>query len=117
MRRLTRVTAAVLVAGTALGMGGCNPASSRVTLSVYFKSGTTSAQLQHAQQACTGVAPNTQPEPLPAASGSAAQLAGNQDEIRFLVSHANDHDLAQLTNCLSKQPGVSGVQQNDGTDG
>jgi hypothetical protein len=29
--------------------------------------------------------------------------------VRFRVDKANDHDLAQLYNCLGRQPGVLGV--------
>jgi hypothetical protein len=36
--------------------------------------------------------------------------------VRFRIDHADDKDIALLTECLSRQPGVVGVDTPDLTD-
>lgn len=113
MRRDGAVRAAAVlpvVAVACAAMSGCSGSLSHRQLTVYFRSGTPQTALDAAARACGHAAPGVSPAPNPTPSGnSPAGLAGNTDEIRFFVGGADDHAIAQLTDCLHKQPGVIGV--------
>jgi hypothetical protein len=95
----------VLAATVAGSLTGCNPVLSKREIVVHFTQSATEAQHRAALTACTGVAPHTSPEPI-VHDRYASSLV---DDIRFRVDKADDHDLAQLFDCLGKQPGVLGV--------
>ena len=99
---VARTAACVLMCVVAAG--GCNNAYRR-ELVVVFGPDATAARHAHALQACTGVAPNTSPEPIVPSSFSSSRL----NNVRFRIDHANDRDVAQLQACLSRQPGVIGT--------
>ncbi|MDQ1696942.1 MAG: hypothetical protein QOJ03_2295 [Frankiaceae bacterium] len=84
---------------------GCNAAFGKREIVVHFTTEATSAQHRDALTACTGAAPHTSPEPIVHSKYASSRVA----DVRFRVDRANDHDLAQLYNCLGKQPGVLGV--------
>ncbi len=105
--------AAVLPAALTLGcLSGCSSELRNREMTVYFKAGTTKAELASASQNCGHIVPDVRPAPAPTAAPgqSNSGLAGVSDEIRFYVTDADDHDLAQVTDCLNSQPGVLGVQ-------
>ena len=85
--------------------GACKNAYRR-ELVVVFSPGATPAMHVAALRACTGVAPNTSPEPIVPSSFSASRIS----DVRFRIDHANDRDIAQLETCLGRQPGVQGFQ-------
>lgn len=93
-------TAAVLLAGAT----GCKGAQREVI--VFFASDATQSQHEDALRACTGAAKNTSPEPITAGTHRVAPTS----DVRFRIDKANDHDIAELEKCLTKQPGVIGVQ-------
>jgi hypothetical protein len=117
MRLPLRFAAGVALPAVVLaaGLTGCASVLRNRQLTVYFKAGTTNAQLAAASRICGHIEADINPAPNPTAAPgqSLAGLAGDTDEIRFYVHGADDHDLAQVTNCLNKQPGVVGVQAPD----
>jgi hypothetical protein len=109
-RRLADVIARGAVAlgvscAVAAAVTGCNPILSKREVVVHFTLTATPEQHRAAQAACTGVAPHTHPEPIVHDKYASSRVA----DVRFRVDKANDHDLAQLYNCLGRQPGVLGV--------
>ena len=112
-RPRARIGLVVGLAGLTLAASGCASALRNRDLTVIFKTGTTNSQLAAASKACAHVTPQITPDPIPTPAGPAANLAGNKDEIRFHVGGADDRAIAQLTDCLDKQPGVLGVQPPD----
>ena len=46
------------------------------------------------------------PEPITPGTHRVAPTS----DVRFRIDSANDHDIAELEKCLTKQPGVIGVQ-------
>jgi hypothetical protein len=104
----------VVAAGLVVSLSGCNASSlSKVELVVYF--GPNAPQSDHiaALRACSHVSPETVPEPIETASNLASDVVG---DVRFRIDHANDKEIAQLTECLNKQPGVVGVDTPDLSD-
>jgi hypothetical protein len=99
------VLALGLSAALAVGLTACNPVLSKREVVVHFTVAATAEQHRSAQTACTGVAPHTQPEPIVHDKYASSRVA----DVRFRVDKASDHDLAQLYNCLGRQPGVLGV--------
>lgn len=97
----------------ALGLGaaliilltGCNAALSKREIVVHFTQTATEAQHAAAREACATVTPEASPEPIVHNRFASTRV----DDVRFRVDNANDHELAQLFNCLAKQPGVVGV--------
>jgi hypothetical protein len=96
-------SAATVVAVLA-GATGCKGTQREVI--VYFAADAPQRQHEDALRACTGAAPHTSPEPITAGTHRVAP----QSDVRFRIDGANDHDIAQLEKCLTKQPGVIGVQ-------
>jgi hypothetical protein len=92
-----------VVAGSA-GLTGCKGTTREVV--VFFTADATQAQHESAMRKCTGVAPHTSPEPI---SPGTHRVAPTSD-VRFRIDTANDHDIARLESCLTRQPGVVGVQ-------
>jgi hypothetical protein len=97
----------------ALGLGaallilltGCNASLSKREIVVTFSSTATAAQHSAARDACASATPKASPEPIVHNRYATTHIA----DVRFRIDKANDHDLAQLYKCLSKQPGVIGV--------
>ena len=104
MRALARsgsvATAVVLLAG----MSGCKGTQREVI--VFFAADAPQSDHDNALRACTGSAKHTSPEPISAGTHRVAPTS----DVRFRIDSANDHDIAQLEKCLTKQPGVIGVQ-------
>lgn len=94
-----------LVAALAVLLTGCNAALSKREIVVQFTSSATAAQHAAARAACATAAPHASPEPIVHNHYLSTHVA----DVRFRVDKANDHDLAQLYECLSRQPGVVGV--------
>jgi hypothetical protein len=88
----------------ALAVSGCKGTQREVI--VFFASDATQTQHEDALRACTGAAKNTSPEPIQPGTHRVAPTS----DVRFRIDKANDHDIAQLEMCLTKQPGVIGVQ-------
>jgi hypothetical protein len=94
-------------------VSGCNSAAlTKVEMVVYFQQNAPASDHAAALKACSHAAPNVTPEPLE--PGNLASDAVG--DVRFRIDHANDKDLALLTECLNKQPGVAGVDIPDLTD-
>jgi hypothetical protein len=103
------------VAGGAilLAAAGCNSSAlSKQELVVYFSQGAPMAEHTAALRACAHATPDATPEPI-----STSSLPSNSvGDIRFRIDHANDKEVALLTECLAKQPGVKGVDVPDLTN-
>ncbi len=111
--RAPRVLVGVVTAAALLAVAGCNSSSlTKQELVVYFNDNATEAQHVAALHACAHAAPAASPEPITTSKLPADQV-GN---VRFRVDHANDKDIALLTECLTKQPGVKGFDVPDLTD-
>src|SRR4051812_30370185 len=96
--RLRTVVGIVAPCVSLLAAVGCNSeALTRRELVVHFEPGASSDQHRQALEACTGVAPNTSPEPIVHNSYASSRVS----DVRFRIDHANDHDIAQLQTCLS----------------
>lgn len=93
-------TAVVVLAGAA----GCKGTQREVI--VFFAADATQADHENVLKVCTGVAKHTSPEPITAGTHRVAPTS----DVRFRIDNANDRDIAQLEACLTKQPGVVGVQ-------
>jgi hypothetical protein len=108
-----RVVLPVAFVITALGATGCNSSAlSKQELVVYFNHSAPASERTDALRACAHVTPQATPEPI-ATSSLPSNAVG---DVRFRIDHANDQALALLTECLSKQPGVSGVDVPDLTN-
>lgn len=108
MREVRR--SAGTVAGLALlvsaltGCGAYGKTLRQRELVVHFDPAATAEQHLAARDACTGI-PNTSPEPMV----SPATRVSRFTDVRFRIDNADHRDLARLTSCLSRQPGVRGV--------
>jgi hypothetical protein len=111
--RARRAAAIVTVLAAAATVAGCNTSSlTKQELVVYFNDGAPQAQHVAALHACAHAAPEVSPEPI-----TTSRLPANQvGDVRFRVDHANAKDIALLTECLDKQPGVKGFDIPDLTD-
>jgi hypothetical protein len=100
-----------IVAGVvALTVSGCNTSSlTKQEMVVHFQPGATEAEHAAVLAACGHVTPETIPEPLVTSD----LVSNNVSNVRFRTDHADDHDLALLTECINKQPGVQGVETPD----
>ncbi len=88
-------------------LAGCGRYGERLRqreLVVHFEPGATQEQHVAAREACTGI-PNTSPEPI----DSSTTKAGRLNNVRFRIDDASQRDLSRLTECLSRQPGVRGI--------
>jgi hypothetical protein len=97
----------------AAALAGCNDASlTKTEMVVYFTQNAPESDHVAALKACSHVTPETVAEPL--VHGTLA--SDNVGDVRFRIDHANDKELAELTECLNNQPGVAGVDTPDLTD-
>ena len=104
MRSFGWVGSAATAVAVLAGISGCKGTQREVI--VFFASDAPQSDHENALSACTGVAKHTSPEPI---SPGTHRVAPTSD-VRFRIDNANDRDIAQLEKCLSKQPGVIGVQ-------
>jgi hypothetical protein len=112
MRR-HRLAVFAAVAGTMVAVGGCNSSAlTKEEMVVYFTQNAPPSDHTAALKACAHAAPNVIAEPI-VKSNLASDAVG---DVRFRIDHADDRDLALLTECLNKQPGVVGVDVPDLTD-
>jgi hypothetical protein len=111
--RIRRAAVVVATLATITAVAGCNTSSlTKQELVVYFDDNAPQAEHVAALHACAHAAPEASPEPI-----TTSQLPANQvGDVRFRVDHANDKDIALLTECLDKQPGVKGFDIPDLTD-
>jgi hypothetical protein len=108
-----RLAVVPVVVGLGLLLSGCNDSAlSKRELVFYFTPTATQAEHQAALRACAHVTAEATPEPF-TTSGPAADQVG---DVRFRIDHADDKAIAQLENCMDKQPGMAGVDQPDLTD-
>jgi hypothetical protein len=84
---------------------GCNASLSNREIVVQFTPTASATQHAAAREACATAAPHASPEPIVHNNYASTRV----NDVRFRVDKANDHDLAQLYACLSRQPGVLGV--------
>lgn len=77
------------------------------TATVHFKNGTSYAERQRVQQACT--APRVRPEPM----GPNDRANARYNEIQYRVDDASDGDIATLSKCLKRHPSVLGIALSD----
>ncbi|HEX3897531.1 MAG TPA: hypothetical protein VHW74_00045 [Mycobacteriales bacterium] len=108
-----RLALAALAAGVALLLAGCNTSAlTKRELVFYFSPNATQAQHQAALDACKDVTPEAVPEPFDT-TGPTADLVG---DVRFRIDHADDKAIAEVEDCMNKQPGIAGVDIPDLTD-
>jgi len=112
-RTIVRPVALLLATAFVLLVTGCSSELKNRDMTVLFKAGTTKAQLAAAARNCGHIEPDITPVPEPSLNAVEQQLAGNNDQIRFHIGGADDHDVAKVTDCLSRQHGVIGVQPPD----
>lgn len=107
MQRVRRAAGtAVAVVLLPLLLTGCGRYGDRLRqreLVVHFEPGATQQQHLAARDACTGL-PNTSPEPI----GSDTRQSSRLNNVRFRIDNASYRELARLTECLNRQPGVRG---------
>ena len=104
-RTLTAVTLAVL---TAFAVGGCakfDQALGQQEEVVIFTSNVTNATKMKVRAACDHI-PGDAVEALP----TDHKLSDEVYDVRFEVGSANDVELAELQQCLSKFPAVVGLE-------
>jgi hypothetical protein len=111
--RLHRLAVCVAAAGAVAGIAGCNSSAlTKEEMVVYFTQNAPISDHTAVLKACAHAAPNVTAEPI-VKSNLASDAVG---DVRFRIDHADDKDLALLTECLNKQPGVAGVDVPDLTD-
>jgi hypothetical protein len=110
---MRRMGVCVAAAAAVAGLAGCNTSAlTKVELVVYFKQGAPLSDHAAALHACAHASPEAIPEPI-VKSRYASDAVG---DVRFRIDHADDKQVALLTECLNKQPGVEGVDTPDLTD-
>jgi hypothetical protein len=108
-----RLTLGVAALGMIAALSGCNDSAlTKVELVVYFQPNAPLSDHAAALKACGHVSPEAVPEPI-VKSRLASDAVG---DVRFRIDHADDRQIALLTECLNKQPGVEGVDTPDLTD-
>ena len=108
-----RVFVGVVAAGAAAVLSGCNSSSlTKRELVVYFQQNAPQSEHVAALHACGHVTPAAVPEPI----GKSNLLSNSVGDVRFRIDHADDKQIAELTECLNKQPGVVGFDIPDLTD-
>ncbi|HVX69657.1 MAG TPA: hypothetical protein VHA79_08215 [Mycobacteriales bacterium] len=101
-RRLVSIASAVAIAAA---VSGCNAAAlSKREMVVHFDPSATTEQHRAALDACAHVTTAATPEPF----STTGPVSNQINNVRYRIDHANDRDIALLTTCLSKQPGVIG---------
>ena len=112
MRR-RRLAVLVVAAGALAGVSGCNSSAfTKVELVVYFAPNAPIADHAAALKACAHASPEAIPEPIV----KSTLVSDSVGDVRFRIDHADDKQIALLTECLNKQPGVQGVDIPDLTD-
>lgn len=113
MRTVLARALAPAVFGVAIGcISGCNTtALSKQEMVAHFAPTAPQADHSSALAACGHVSPRITPEPM-TTSRLPSDHVGN---VRFRTDHADDRDLALLTECLNRQPGVAYVEIPDPT--
>jgi hypothetical protein len=108
-----RLAVSASVAGLLMAVTGCNASSlTKVEMVVYFNPSAPIADHTNVLKVCGHISPQTVPEPIVKSN----LVSDNVGDVRFRIDHANDKELAELTECLNKQPGVVGVDTPDLTD-
>ncbi|HVW80316.1 MAG TPA: hypothetical protein VHB69_05180 [Mycobacteriales bacterium] len=108
-----RLAVTALAVGLALVLSGCNTSAlTKRELVFYFSPNATQAEHKAALTACSNVTPAAVPEPFDT-SGPTADLVG---DVRFRIDHADDKQIAEVEDCMDKQPGIAGVDIPDLTD-
>jgi hypothetical protein len=108
-----RLALAAVAAGLTVVLAGCNDSAlTKRELVIYFGPNSTQAQHDAALKACANVTPQATPEPFI----STGPLADQVGDVRFRIDHADDKAIAELEDCLHKQPGVVGADIPDLTD-
>lgn len=100
-----RLAALAIVLAVPAVLAGCGKYAARREVVVTFKPNATQAQHDAARAACTGVVARSTPVPKPTSTLPSVRLY----DVRFRVDSANDGELAQLYDCLRRQPGVLGI--------
>jgi len=96
-----------------LAVSGCNDSAlTKRELVVYFNDNSPESVHLAALRACGHATPEATPEPF----ATSSLQSNNVGDVRFRIDHADDKALATLENCLSRQPGVVGVDIPDLTD-
>jgi malonyl CoA-acyl carrier protein transacylase len=109
IRRVLAVLA--LAAAAAVALAGCarfDAALGKRVAVVYFRAGTSQSSMMKVRGACAKV-PGVTPEALPATVNPTRDVY----DVRFVVSHASDADIAKLEQCLQRFPAVQGVSVTD----
>ncbi len=108
MQRVRRAAGtSIAVVLLPLLLAGCGRYGDRLRqreLVVHFEPGATQAQHLAVRTACSGY-PNTSPEPI----GSDTRRSSLLNNVRFRIDNASYRELARLTECLNRQPGVRGI--------
>jgi hypothetical protein len=108
-----RLVACAVAAGSLVALSGCNSSSlTKQELVVYFQQGAPQSDHVAALHACAHVTPAAVPEPIVKSN----LLSNSIGDVRFRIDHADDKQIAELTECLNKQPGVVGFDIPDLTD-
>jgi hypothetical protein len=106
----------LLAAGVTLVATACNAnlysGLGRQVAEFTFSASATQAMRAHALKACSGL-PGTKAYRLPPKNSS---LASQIYDVRFDVTHADNLQLQRLISCMTKQPGVQGVNIPDQSD-
>jgi len=106
-----RVAAAAVIAlGCMLASCKQTAGLARQELVVQFRPGATQADHERVWRACPG-GPRIVREPLDTTSSYAATLLNN---VRYRVDTASNYDLAQLIQCLQRDPSVAGYSITGG---
>lgn len=110
---MRRAGICVIALGAVLLVSGCNTSAlTKRELVVYFADNAPESDHVAALDACAHAAPDAHAEPI-----TKSTLPSNQvGNVRFRIDHADDRDIALLTECLDKQRGVKGVDIPDLTD-
>jgi hypothetical protein len=111
--QVRRAGICVAIVGAVAFGSGCNTSSlTKREAVVYFTDTASETDHVDALNACAHVAPDVHAEPI-----TTSTLPSNQvGNVRFRIDHANDRDIALLTECLDKQPGVKGFDIPDLTN-
>ena len=105
-----RFAAAIVGVVAIVGIAGCNSSAlTKQELVVTFAQDAPASDHTAALRACAHVTPEATPEPMVTSSLPSSRVG----DVRFRIDHADDKQVALLTECLAKQPGVIGVNVPD----